>query len=102
MKQIYSAVTRKTKTGQSYDDRERVSVMEAIRLYTWNGAYAGCEEDVKGSIEPGKLADMVVLSDDILSVPEEKIREIRIDMTIVGGEIAYQRFDAQQELKTRF
>lgn len=91
MKQIYSAVTRKTKTGQSFDERERITVLEAIRTYTWNGAYAGCEEDVKGTIEHGKLADMVVLSDDILTVPEEKIKDIKIDMTIVGGEILYQR-----------
>jgi len=91
LKQIYSAVTRKTKTGQSFDERERITVLEAIRTYTWNGAHAGCEEDVKGTIEHGKLADMVVLSDDILTVPEEKIKDIKIDMTIVGGEIVYQR-----------
>ncbi len=91
MKQIYSAVTRKTKTGQSFDERERITVMEAIRTYTWNGAYASCEEDTKGSIEPGKLADMVILSEDILTVPEEKIKDIKIDMTIVGGEVVYQR-----------
>lgn len=65
--------------------------MEAIRTYTWNGAYAGCEENVKGSIEPGKLADLVVLSDDILTVPEKKIKDIKIDMTIIDGEVVYQR-----------
>jgi len=91
MKQIYSAVSRKTRTGQSFDESERITVMEAIRIYTWNGAYAGYEEDVKGSIEPGKLADMVVLSDDILTVPEEKIKDMKIDMTIIDGEVVYQR-----------
>lgn len=91
MKQIYSAVTRKTRTGQSFDESERITVMEAIRIYTWNGAYAGYEENVKGSIETGKLADMVVLSDDILTIPKDKIKDIKIDMTIIDGEVVYQR-----------
>lgn len=90
MKQIYAAVTRKTKTGQIFDEEECITVIEAIRIYTWNGAYAGCEEAIKGSIEEGKLADLVVLSNDILTVPKEKIKDIKVDMTIVGGEIVHQ------------
>ena len=89
--QIYEAVTRKTMTGQVVYAPEGISVMEAIRLYTWNGAYIGKEEDVKGSIEPGKYADMVVLDRDILVVPPEEIKDIRVLMTIVGGEIVYER-----------
>lgn len=84
--QIYEAVMRKTMTGQVVHAPEAISVMEAIRLYTWNGAYIGKEEDVKGSIEPGKLADMVVLDRDILTVPPEEIKDIKVLMTIVGGE----------------
>jgi predicted amidohydrolase YtcJ len=89
--QIYEAVARKTSSGQVVALEEAIGVMDAIRLYTWNGAYLGKEEDVKGSIEAGKLADMVVIDRDILSVPVEEIRDIRVDITLVGGEIVYQR-----------
>lgn len=88
MIQIYEAVTRRTRTGQVVGPEEAVGVMDAIRLYTWNGAYLGKEEDLKGSIEPGKLADMVVLDRDILTVPPE---EIKVLMTIVDGKIVYRR-----------
>jgi predicted amidohydrolase YtcJ len=89
--QIYEAVTRKTSSGQLVAPEEAIGVMDALRLYTWNGAYLGKEEDLKGSIEVGKLADMVVIDRDILSVPHEQIRDIRVEITIVGGEIVYQR-----------
>ena len=99
MKQIYTAVTRKTKTGQNFDEKECITVLEAIRTYTWNGAYSGCEEDIKGSIECGKFADLVVLSDDILTVPKEKIKDIKVDMTIVGGEIVHQISKGNNRIK---
>jgi hypothetical protein len=89
--QMYEAVARKTSGGQVVAPEESIDVMEAIRLYTWNGAFLGKEEDVKGSIEAGKLADMVVIDRDILGVPVEEIKDIRVEMTIVGGEIVYQR-----------
>ena len=78
-------------TGQEYDDRERITRMEAIRTYTWNGAYTGKEEHVKGSIEPGKLADIAVLDRDILTCPEEEIKDMTVLMTIVGGKIRYEK-----------
>jgi len=90
MVQIYEAVTRRTRTGRVVGPEEAIGVMDAIRLYTWNGAYLGKEEDIKGSIEPGKLADLVILDRDILAVPPEEIREIKVLMTIVGGEIVYR------------
>ena len=90
-KQLYTAVTRRTMTGQEYDDRERITRMEAIRTYTWNGAYTGKEEHVKGSIEPGKLADIAVLDRDILTCPEEEIKDMTVLMTIVGGKIRYEK-----------
>jgi predicted amidohydrolase YtcJ len=71
------------------NERERLSVLDAIRVYTYNGAYAHFEEGVKGSIEEGKLADLAILSQDILRVPTEEIREITVDMTVVGGRIVY-------------
>lgn len=65
--------------------------MEAIRLYTYNGAYSSYEEKIKGSIEVGKLADMPVLSEDILSYPQDKIFDIKVDMTMIDGKIEYER-----------
>ncbi|MCW3978805.1 MAG: amidohydrolase [Candidatus Bathyarchaeota archaeon] len=89
--QIYEAVVRKTRTGQAVSPEEAIGVMDAIRLYTWNGAYLGKEEDVKGSIEPGKLADMIVIDRDILEIPPEEIKDIKVLTTIVDGKIVYQR-----------
>jgi predicted amidohydrolase YtcJ len=74
--------------------KEAVDVMDAIRLYTWNGAYLGKEEKSKGSIEPCKLADLVVLDRDILTVSSEEIKGIRVLMTIVDGKIVYRRTSA--------
>jgi hypothetical protein len=88
---IYFAVTRKTPTGQTIAPHEAVSVMQAIRAYTLNGAYASFEEKIKGSLEPGKLADLVVLSEDILKAPPEKILGIKVDLTMVDGKVVYQR-----------
>lgn len=65
--------------------------MDALRLYTINGAYASFEESIKGSIEPGKLADMVVLDRDILTIPHEELKDMKVEMTLVGGEIVYQK-----------
>ena len=70
---------------------QRIDVYEAIEVFTINGAKIGFEEDIKGSIEPGKLADFVVLSDDPYRMPREKIGDIKVEMTIVGGKVVYQR-----------
>jgi len=88
---IYSAVTRKTENGVVLSPEERISVYDALKMYTINAAYATFEEDIKGSIEPGKLADMVVLDKNILEVPEEEIKDIKVEMTIIGGEIVFKR-----------
>ena len=70
---------------------ERLSVLQAIRVYTYNGAYCAFEENEKGSLEAGKLADLTLLSENILAVAPEKIRDLKIDLTCVGGRIVYQR-----------
>jgi predicted amidohydrolase YtcJ len=70
---------------------QRIDVYEAIEIFTINGAKIGFEEDIKGSIEPGKLADFVVLSDDPYRVPREKIGNIKVEKTIVGGKTVYER-----------
>jgi len=87
---IYAAVTRKTEAGQDFQPEESVSPLQALAMYTVNAAYASFEEDIKGSITPGKLADMVVLSDDPTQVPPEQIKDIRVNMTIIGGEVIWE------------
>ena len=87
--QIYAAVTRKTRSGQVVGLEEAISVMDAIRVYTWNGAYLSKEENIKGSIEPGKLADLIVIDQDILNCPHEAIKNIKVLTTIVDGIIVY-------------
>ena len=86
---IYAAVTRKGMSGRVFAADEAISVEAAVRGYTINGAYINFDEDIKGSIEPGKLADMIVLSADILSVDVERIMDIEIEQTYVGGELVF-------------
>jgi len=87
---IYAAVTRQARSGHQLPLRERVSASEALKMNTINAAYASFEEDIKGSISPGKLADIVVLSDDPLKSPPERIKDIRVGMTIIGGKVAWE------------
>lgn len=88
---FHAAVTRRTADGTLFLPEQRMTREEALRAATWAGAYAGFEEAEKGSLAPGKLADLAVLSQDLLTVPEEAIRDTRVDYTIVGGEIVYTR-----------
>lgn len=87
---IYSLVTRKSDSGKFLGPDEAVSVWDAVMSYTLYGAYAGREESIKGSIEPGKLADLVILEEDIFSVDPERIPHIRVNRTIVHGKTVYQ------------
>lgn len=68
---------------------------EALRSYTRNAAYAAFEEDVKGSLAPGKLADVTVLSRDILTIPDEEILGAKVVTTIVGGKVVYRAPDLE-------
>jgi predicted amidohydrolase YtcJ len=88
---IWSMVTRQTDTGRPLGPAQAVGVEEALRAYTGLGAFAGREEHVKGSLEPGKLADVAVLDRDVLTVPADLIRETRVDLTIVGGVVRFRR-----------
>jgi predicted amidohydrolase YtcJ len=65
--------------------------MEALKMWTWNGAYLSFEEKEKGSIEPGKLADLVVISKNFATCPEDLIKEIEALRTVVGGKVVYDR-----------
>jgi predicted amidohydrolase YtcJ len=87
----YAAVSRRLKDGSVFYPDQRMSREEALRSYTWNNAYAAFEENVKGSLEPGKLADITVLSKDILTVPEDQIPTTDVKYTIVGGKVMFQQ-----------
>ena len=87
---IYAMVTRKTEGGDTVGENQAVSVLDAIRCYTYNGAYASFDEEKLGSIEEGKLADMIVLSRDILEIPVEEIPQADVLKTIVNGKIVYE------------
>ncbi len=76
--------------GPVLNPDERLSVLEAIRVYTYNGAYAHFEEGTKGSIEEGKLADLALLSKDIMTVPTEEIRTLTANMTVVDGKVVHE------------
>ena len=89
---IYAAVTRATLDGKNpngWFPEQKLTVAEAVEAYTMGSAYAEFQENVKGSITPGKLADMVVLSDDIFSVDPAKIRDMKVLKTIVGGKVVW-------------
>jgi predicted amidohydrolase YtcJ len=87
----YATVSRMLNDGSVFFPDQRMSRMEALKSYTINGAYAGFEEGIKGSITPGKLADITILSKDILTIPEEEIPTAEVVYTIVGGEVKYAR-----------
>jgi len=87
---IQGMVTRKGWDGETWGVNQRVSVDEAVRINTLNGAFASREETIKGSITPGKLADFVVLADDLHTVDKEKIKDIQIVRTVVGGQTVHQ------------
>jgi len=88
---IWSAVVRKDlQTAQVLAPEERITVQEALTLYTRNGAYAGFEEDKKGSLAAGKLADFIVVDRDVLSVPADELKDVQVLETWVGGERVYE------------
>jgi predicted amidohydrolase YtcJ len=88
---IYALVTRKLKNGTVFYGDQRMSREEALKAYTYNGAYAAFEEKTRGSLTPGKLADITVLSADITKAPEEEIQKAQVLYTIVGGKVKYKK-----------
>ncbi|HYB66161.1 MAG TPA: amidohydrolase family protein, partial [Steroidobacteraceae bacterium] len=90
---LYAAVTRATLDGrnpQGWIPEQKITLAEAVEAYTLGSAFAEFEENEKGSITPGKLADMVVLSGDIFAMPPEAIRNVKVETTMVGGRIVYR------------
>ena len=88
---FYASVSRMMPDGTRFYPDQRMTREEALRSYTINNAYAAFEEHLKGSLTKGKLADIVVLSKDIMTIPEEEILNTKVDYTILGGEVKYKR-----------
>jgi predicted amidohydrolase YtcJ len=93
--QLSIAVTRRDIYGSVYGERQKLSRLEALRCMTTNAAWLSFDEDVKGSLQPGKLADFVVLDRDYFSCPEDEIASIRPVLTVVGGRVTYASGDVQ-------
>jgi predicted amidohydrolase YtcJ len=88
---FYASVTRRMNDGQTFYPEQRMTRTEALRSYTSANAWAIYDEKEKGSIAVGKLADLAVLSRNILEVPDEEIRSARVDLTVLGGKVVYRR-----------
>jgi len=88
---FYASVTRRLPDGVEFFPEQRMTRTEALRSYTRDAAYAGFEEQLKGTIAVGKLADLVVLSHDILLVKDSELRQTRVDLTIIGGRVEFSR-----------
>jgi hypothetical protein len=90
LRDIATAASRKMRWGDVWVPEERISVSEAFAMHTTTASWVGFEENEKGTLELGKLADIAVLAEDPFAVAPEKIRELNVEMTLVGGEVKYQ------------
>ena len=98
LESFYASVTRKRiDNGFTFFPEQCMTRYEALKSYTIDAAYAGIEEDIKGSLEPGKLADIVILSHDLLQCSEDEILDTEVLYTLVGGEIKYQKEKGQNQ-----
>jgi predicted amidohydrolase YtcJ len=88
---MYAAITRKADTGQTVIPEEAVTPEQALAMYTINAAYVSGEEQIKGSITPGKLADMAVLSGDPLRLSPDEIKDIQTELTIIDGQVVWEK-----------
>ncbi len=86
---MWMVVSRKTAAGQVFNPEQKLTREQALKMWTWNAAYLSFEEDIKGSLEPGKLADLAVIDRDILTCPEDEIRDIEVLRTVLGGKTVY-------------
>jgi predicted amidohydrolase YtcJ len=98
MEGLYAAVTRKDRSGEpgeGWFPEQKLTMEEAIELYTLGSAYAEFMEDRKGMIKKGYLADMVILNQDLMTIPHDRIMSTKVDTTIIGGKVVYQREETE-------
>lgn len=88
---MHLAVNRVTQSGQAISQGQKVTVAQALRMFTYNGSYSAFEENTKGSIEAGKAADLVILSDSLMDCDPTAIKDLKVDMTMIDGKVVYQR-----------
>ena len=91
---FYASVTRMTLKGEpegGYEPEEKMTREQALKSYTLDAAFGAFEEKIKGSIEPGKLADFTIFTKDLMTIPEKEILTTEVAMTIVGGKVVYQK-----------
>ena len=88
---MYAAVTRKGARGYSLGDKEKINKYEALKMMTYNGAVLTGEEKIKGSIEPDKFADLVVIDRNLSKTIDEELKDIKVEMTMLAGKIIYKR-----------
>lgn len=99
---MWSVVTRKTKRGDIFNPEQAITRKDALKMYTINNAFASFEENLKGSIEKGKFADLVVLSDDLLTCQEDSIKHIKPLLTILNGKIVFDSKKLKTDGESRF
>ncbi|GAI21441.1 unnamed protein product, partial [marine sediment metagenome] len=90
---IYAAVSRMDETGNVVGEDEKIQPIDALRMYTQSAARAMFENGVKGTITPGKLADLVLLNGDPTQVPPDEVKDLKVKMTIIDGEVVWKRGD---------
>lgn len=98
MRGIHSALTRLSPTGKVVGDKERIGLLDAIRMLTWNGAYASFSEKETGSIEPGKLADLIILDRSILKTETDEIPSIQVVWTMIDGEVVHEELHINEHM----
>lgn len=77
--------------GVTCGENQKISILDAVRMFTYNGAYASFEEKIKGSLEPGKLADFIILSENLMESETDHIPQIKVDATYLDGQVVYER-----------
>lgn len=89
---LWGAVARKDMiNGVTCGENQKISILDAVRMFTYNGAYASFEEKIKGSLEPGKLADFIILSENLMESETDHIPQIKVDATYLDGQVVYER-----------
>lgn len=99
MRGMHSAITRTSQTGVVVGGHHRITLHDAIRMYTINAAYASFEEDIKGSLEVGKLADLVIFDRSLLKTDIDSLLDVEVDCTIIGGQFEYEREKKLEQVK---